>query len=280
MATEYFGGLAVKRNGFWYYLHMDAMGSVYQVTDENGYVVNEFSWDAWGNELSGTFQTDTAVCSLGWQSKRFDEEQNVFYSVARWYDQRIGRFTQVDPAEGAGIVTTGGEGYGWPGRDPVFFLDPNGMYTVSEDLRRRLPEVNRYLDELIDDLKKNCECRQMLDEARKIGIGGRTLIDDPVKLLESVELKIDFDRKRGRIPPGPGETIGHYDCTNTTIYVTEASLPVSGPGSGFKHVILHELLHAAKKDVLNVRAETGMDEAVSKCYPKPWVGYYTTGTIR
>jgi len=90
-------------------------------------------WDAWDasgfepNELSGTFSSATAVCSLGWQSKRFDEEQNVFYSVARWYDQRIGRFTQPDPAEGLGIVTTGGEGYGWPGRDGIGAGDPTGM---------------------------------------------------------------------------------------------------------------------------------------------------------
>jgi len=32
--ASYFAGVAVKRNGEWYYLMMDAMGTVFQVTDE------------------------------------------------------------------------------------------------------------------------------------------------------------------------------------------------------------------------------------------------------
>jgi len=40
--AAYFGGLAVKRDGAWYYLMMDAMRTVFQVTDEAGQVVNSF----------------------------------------------------------------------------------------------------------------------------------------------------------------------------------------------------------------------------------------------
>jgi len=100
LPTEYFAGVGVKREGAWYYLHADVMGTIWQITDENGDVVNEFNWDAWGNELTGTFDQPGAVCQIGWQGKRWDEEQGLFYSVARWYDQRVGRFTQVDPMEG------------------------------------------------------------------------------------------------------------------------------------------------------------------------------------
>jgi len=127
LPTEYFGSLSVKREGAWYYLHMDVMGTVWQVTDETGAVVNDFQWDAWGNELSGTFTDGNALSQIGWQGKRWDQEQGVFYSVARWYDQRLGRFTQVDPVEGLGIVSTGGEGYAWPWRDGVSVSDPTGL---------------------------------------------------------------------------------------------------------------------------------------------------------
>jgi len=127
LPMEYFGGLAVKREGSWYYLHADVMGTIWQVTDEMGAVVNDFQWDAWGNELTGTFGEPSAVCQMGWQGKRFDEEQGVFYSVARWYDQRLGRFTQVDPAEGPAIVATGGEGYRWPSLDPLSLRDDTGL---------------------------------------------------------------------------------------------------------------------------------------------------------
>ena len=130
LPMEYFGGVAVKREGAWYYLHADVMGTVWQVTDESGALVNDFQWDAWGNELSGTFGQPGAVCQMGWQGKRFDEEQGVFYSVARWYDQRVGRFTQPDPAEGEGLVLTGGHGYSWA-NNPVSLTDPSGLRRLS-----------------------------------------------------------------------------------------------------------------------------------------------------
>ena len=125
--AAYFGGLAVERDGSWYYLMMDAMGTVFQVTDEAGQVVNSFDWDSWGNELSGTFSDGSAVCQTGWQGKRWDSDQGIFYSVARWYDQRTGRFTQPDPAEGARMVTNGGQAYGWPSCDPISSRDAAGL---------------------------------------------------------------------------------------------------------------------------------------------------------
>ena len=149
LPMEYFGGVAVKREGAWYYLAMDVMGTVWQVTDEAGAVVNEFQWDAWGNELTGTFGDGSAVCQMGWQGKRWDKEQGLFYSVARWYDQRLGRFTQPDPAEGLGIVTTGGEGYGWPGRNPVLVSDPSGLKSITySEFLKLLKANNKYQDPL------------------------------------------------------------------------------------------------------------------------------------
>jgi len=144
---EYFGGLSVKKEGSWYYLHADVMGTVWQVTDERGAVVNDFQWDAWGNELTGSLTDGSSVCQIGWQGKRFDEEQGVFYSMARWYDQRLGRFTQPDPADGVGVVSTGGEGYGWPGRHPVSLGDPDGCDTSSLGWAPGIPNAEEIFSE-------------------------------------------------------------------------------------------------------------------------------------
>ena len=73
--SEYLGSLAVKKHGDWYYLHTDVMGTVWQVTDEAGQVVNEFNWDAWENELTGTFGQPGAVCQIGWQVRHVHASQ-------------------------------------------------------------------------------------------------------------------------------------------------------------------------------------------------------------
>jgi len=171
--SAYFSGLALQRNGAWYYLFMDAMGSVFQVTDETGALVNEFDWDAWGNELSRTFGQPSAVCQMGWQGKRWDEEQGVFYSVARWYDPRIGRFTQPDPAEGEGVVAVGGEGYGWPETDPVGSKDPWGLYKADKDaccvVEAWIESTHEAMDLLVEAIGNEWGLIEYLAEEKKRG---------------------------------------------------------------------------------------------------------------
>ena len=78
MYGRYFGP-GVKKEGQWHYLHTDVMGTVWEISQASGYVAHEFDWDAWGNKLAGA--TEGLPTTIGWQAKRFEEEQGVFYAI-------------------------------------------------------------------------------------------------------------------------------------------------------------------------------------------------------
>ena len=88
--------ISMKRNGQDYYYLTDAMGSVYQVVDGAGDVVNSYDYTAWG-EIRGAQTTEAVANPFCWQTKPWDEEIALYYSRARYYEAGTGRFVAVDP---------------------------------------------------------------------------------------------------------------------------------------------------------------------------------------
>ena len=77
-----------------YYYLTNHIGSTEMVTDENGQVV-------WQNELTpfGISSGEIGIVHLQakFTGKDFDEETQLYYFNARWYDPGIGRFASEDP---------------------------------------------------------------------------------------------------------------------------------------------------------------------------------------
>ena len=86
--------ISMKRDGVDYYYLTDAMGSVYQVVDENGNVANAYDYNAWGEIRE---ENETVTNPFLWQTKPWDEEIGLYYSRARYYEGKTGRFLGVDP---------------------------------------------------------------------------------------------------------------------------------------------------------------------------------------
>jgi len=86
----------MKRDGVDYYYLTDAMGSVYQVVDENGNVANAYDYNAWG-EIRETQTTETVANPFLWQTKPWDEEIGLYYSRLRYYQPTCGRCLSKDP---------------------------------------------------------------------------------------------------------------------------------------------------------------------------------------
>jgi len=113
--------VSMKREGEEYYYLTDAMGSVYQVVDGDGNLVNSYDYNAWG-EIRGAQTTETVANPFRWQTKPWDEEIGLYYSRARYYDCRVGRFVSQDPSGSSNNMYSHGP--------PVDNGDPTGLADI------------------------------------------------------------------------------------------------------------------------------------------------------
>ena len=75
-------------------------GSVIALTDEDGYLVETYSYDPFGNLLS-TPTIYNPKLYIGRDDVLYDTETDLYYMHARYYDPEAGRFIMKDPVEGS-----------------------------------------------------------------------------------------------------------------------------------------------------------------------------------
>jgi RHS repeat-associated protein len=104
----------------------DHQGSVRDVIDSQGNLLNHISYDGFGNV---TRQTNANLnFRFGYTGREFDQETGLHYYRARYYDASIGRFISEDPVGfGAGDTNL----YRYVGNSPTNFVDPDGQYALA-----------------------------------------------------------------------------------------------------------------------------------------------------
>ena len=109
-------------SGAKYYLHYDQVGSLRAVSDTNGNVVKEISYDAFGNIL--TDSNPNFKVPFGFAGGLYDPDTQLTHFGYREYDSFTGKWTAKDP-----IGFAGGDSnlYGYVLNDPVNFVDPTGL---------------------------------------------------------------------------------------------------------------------------------------------------------
>ncbi len=105
-----------------YYYGLDGHGSVANLTDKNGAVVNMYRYDPYGNSLS---KSETASIPNPWQyaGGYYDAESGLYLLGARYYAPTLGRFLQQDP------LGSSGSQYAYAGSNPCNNSDPTGSRT-------------------------------------------------------------------------------------------------------------------------------------------------------
>jgi RHS repeat-associated protein len=76
-----------------YYYHFDGLGSVVALSDSNTNVVEQYSYDVFGEPNT----TSSIGNPYMFTSRRYDPEAGLYYYRARYYAYDIGRFLQTDP---------------------------------------------------------------------------------------------------------------------------------------------------------------------------------------
>jgi RHS repeat-associated protein len=109
-----------KRNT--YFFHADGLGSIVNLTDQRGRVVQSYEYSSFGRMKE---QGGEVKQPYGFTGREWDKELGLYYYRARYYDPKAGRFISKDP-----IGFAGGDVnlYRYVGNDSVNWVDPSGLF--------------------------------------------------------------------------------------------------------------------------------------------------------
>ena len=127
------GGLIDKQT---YYLHSDHLGSLDVMTNTSGYIVSEFSFDAWGQRRDASDWTalsalqllnfDHSITTRGFTSHEMLDEVGVIHMSGRIYDARLGRFLQADIQVQFPTDSKSHNRYSYAHNNPLAYTDSSG----------------------------------------------------------------------------------------------------------------------------------------------------------
>ncbi len=115
--------LARKTNGSWYYYIYNAHGDVIGLVNEAGTVVNTYEYTPWGEIRSESETVDNPIKYAG---EYYDDELDMIYLRARYYNPQIGRFTSLDIEEGEIASPLDMNRYVYCRNNPIKYVDPTG----------------------------------------------------------------------------------------------------------------------------------------------------------
>jgi len=102
----------------------DHLGSVRDIVDAGGNVLNHIEYNAFGKV---TKQTGKSDCVFGYTGKMFDDATGLQWNINRWYDAGVGRWISEDPigfrGKDANLVR-------YVKNSPITSYDPTGLVTV------------------------------------------------------------------------------------------------------------------------------------------------------
>ena len=104
------------RGGGIYYYHKDALGSVYQMTDEDENVVRSYDYSAFGTIIS---ESGSLANPFTYTAREYDSNSELYYYRARYYDAAVGRFLSRDPIMSFNF-------YPYVENNPINSVDPSG----------------------------------------------------------------------------------------------------------------------------------------------------------
>ncbi len=203
MRFEYADGrlpYAMTKGGSVYYLTYDQVGSLRAVADAAGNVVKEIEYDTFGNIIADS--NPAFKVPFGFAGGLHDRDTGLVRFGYRDYDPETGRWTAKDPIGFAGGDT---DLYGYCLNDPVNWVDPWGLISVSEDYSNAPGNndsvANAYMNALGSEADRRVkEFMNSPGMKKTAAVISRTFVfigDVAISLIAPLEL--------GYIPPPPVE---------------------------------------------------------------------------
>lgn len=119
------------------FVHHDNLGSVLCYTDENGNIVEEYSYDAWGRRRNAdTWEYDEKLSNVDDYGFTGHEHIDLFDMInmdGRMYDPHLGRFLSPDPYVQAPELSQSLNRYAYCLNNPLSLIDPSGYSWLSNN---------------------------------------------------------------------------------------------------------------------------------------------------
>jgi RHS repeat-associated protein len=112
--------LVMEKAGANSFYHADALGSITEITNQAGGVVQRYSYSSFGeieSQLDPNF-----VQPYAFTAREFDPEIGLYFYRARYYDPGTGRFLSEDPIRTLRSITL----YAYVLNNPTGHVDPSG----------------------------------------------------------------------------------------------------------------------------------------------------------
>jgi len=166
------------------WLLADHLGTIRDIVDNAGAVLNHILYDSFGNILS---QTDPLIATrYAFTGREFDAETGLHYYRARYYDGAIGRFVSEDP-----IGFRGGD-FNWfryVYNSPMWSVDPTGEKAITAEQVQSILEFKDMAEQGTQAAGAFGRLADMVKEKRNID-----LTDLDAKLLfEVLEIAYKLD---------------------------------------------------------------------------------------
>ncbi len=102
----------------------DGLGSVRQLADARGYVVQRYAYGPFGEPQAAE---GSRTSRMRYTGEPWDGDVGLVYLRARWYDQAVGRFTQRDPFRGFSFFPQTQHPYVYCQNNSMKYTDPSGQ---------------------------------------------------------------------------------------------------------------------------------------------------------
>ncbi|WGO96912.1 putative Ig domain-containing protein [Saccharophagus degradans] len=120
--------LSQDRAGEYRFYHYDGLGSTRALSDGSGMLTDTYDYEAFGEVLGQEGGTENSYLFTG---EQFDGSLDQYYLRARYYDQGVGRFTQMDTWAGKKNEPGTLHKYLYTAADPINFVDPSGNSFIA-----------------------------------------------------------------------------------------------------------------------------------------------------
>jgi RHS repeat-associated protein len=104
------------------------LGTSLGAVDADGNLIEQVDSDVFGNFDRATGLKQTHL----YTGEFWDQDTQLLYLRARWYDPSVGRFISADPFEGRQQDPRSLNRYSYAHGDPVHNTDPSGLFSLSE----------------------------------------------------------------------------------------------------------------------------------------------------